>query len=121
MEHSIVKITCQQRMEHKQLYPVLLKHKIIGYFRYISDISVIYNRKQTNICKTIKEFHKQRTNTKFVIEIEHHNSINFLYLTVHQKNTKLESEIYSKAMQTDIKLRDPYHPNDIKYLPLIIR
>jgi hypothetical protein len=27
-----------QNMEHKQIYPVLLNHKIIGYFRYVDDI-----------------------------------------------------------------------------------
>jgi hypothetical protein len=45
-----------QHMEHKQLYQILLKHKITGYFRYVDDILIVYNKKQTDIDKTIIEF-----------------------------------------------------------------
>jgi hypothetical protein len=48
-----------QHMEHKQLYQILLKRKITGYFRYVDDIVIFYNQKQTNIDKTIIEFNKQ--------------------------------------------------------------
>jgi hypothetical protein len=37
-----------QHTEHKQLYHILMKHKITGSFRYIDDILVICNRKKTN-------------------------------------------------------------------------
>jgi hypothetical protein len=33
-----------QYVEHKQLYPVLVKYQIIGYFRYVDDIFIIYNQ-----------------------------------------------------------------------------
>jgi hypothetical protein len=55
-------------IEHKQLYPVLLKRKIIGYFRYVDDILIIYNKKKTNIDETIAEFNKQGTNIRFSME-----------------------------------------------------
>jgi hypothetical protein len=30
-----------QYMEHKQLYPILRKVQIIGYYRYVDDIFII--------------------------------------------------------------------------------
>jgi hypothetical protein len=69
-------------MEHKQIYPILLKHKIIGYFRYVDDILLIYNQNKTNIKEMLAEFNKQQPRIKFTIEKEKHKSINFLDLTI---------------------------------------
>jgi hypothetical protein len=30
-------------IEHKQMYPILINHQIIGYFRYVNDILIIYD------------------------------------------------------------------------------
>jgi hypothetical protein len=38
-----------QHMEHKQLYPILTRYQIMGYFRYVDDILIIYNQNKTNI------------------------------------------------------------------------
>jgi hypothetical protein len=73
-----------QYMKHKELYPILKKHQIIGYFRYLDDILIIYNRKKTNIDETLTEFSKQTTSIKFTIRKKQHNSINFLDLAIHQ-------------------------------------
>jgi tRNA A-37 threonylcarbamoyl transferase component Bud32 len=62
----------------------------------------MYNQKETNIGETSAEFSKQRTNIKFTIEKEQHNSISFLDLTIHHKRTKLEFKIYRKCAQTHI-------------------
>jgi DNA-directed RNA polymerase subunit L len=109
-------------MEHKQLYKILLKHKITGYFRYADDILTVYNQKQTNTDKTIIEFNKQNNNIEFKVEKEHHNSINFLDLTIHRRNKTVEFEIYRKPTHTDIIIPiDSCHPCEhkisaIKYL-----
>jgi hypothetical protein len=34
-------------MEHKKLYPILKKQKIIGYFWYTDNILIIYNQNKT--------------------------------------------------------------------------
>jgi hypothetical protein len=47
-----------QYMEHKQLYPILIKDQIIGYFRYVDDILIIYNQNKTNLHETLTEFNK---------------------------------------------------------------
>jgi hypothetical protein len=74
-----------QYMEHKQLHPILLKHQILGYYRCVDAIFIIYNQKKANIDENVAEFSKQRTNTKFTIEKEH-SSINIMDLTIHHKN-----------------------------------
>jgi hypothetical protein len=44
-----------QHKEHKQLYQILLKHKITGYLK---------QKKKTHVDKTIMEFNKQNNNLK---------------------------------------------------------
>jgi hypothetical protein len=100
-----------QNMEHKQLYPILTRHQIMGYFRYVDDVLIIYYQNKTNIHEVLAEFNKQATSIKFTVEEEHHNSINFLELTIHRKRTKLEFGIYRKPTQTDTIIpNDSCHP-----------
>jgi hypothetical protein len=37
-----------QYIEHKKLYPILKKHQICGYFRYVDDILIIYIQSKQN-------------------------------------------------------------------------
>jgi hypothetical protein len=55
---AILAETYIQHMEHKQIYPVLLKHQIIGYYRYVDDTPIIYDQKKTNIDETLIGFNK---------------------------------------------------------------
>jgi hypothetical protein len=88
-----------QYVEHKQLYSILMKCQIIGYCRYVDDILMIYNQKKTNTDESSAEYNKQRTNTKFIIEKEQHESIYFLDRTIYRKRTELEFAIYRKYTQ----------------------
>jgi hypothetical protein len=104
-----------QYIEHIKLYPILKKHQIIGYFRYVDDIFIIYNQNKTNIEETLTEFNKQTTSIKFTIEKEQKNSINFLDLSIHRKRTKLEFGIYRKPTQIDTIIpNDSCHPHEHK-------
>jgi hypothetical protein len=38
------------------VYDIFVKHKIIGYFRYVNDILIIYNEKHTDINLTLHDF-----------------------------------------------------------------
>jgi hypothetical protein len=84
--------------------PILMKCQmhVIGYFGYGEVILVIYNQKKINIEETIDKTNKQRTNIKFTTEKEQHNSVNFLYLTIHRKRTKLEFTVYTQITYTNI-------------------
>jgi hypothetical protein len=112
---AILAKTYIQHVEHKQIYPSLIKYQIIGYFRHINDIFIIYNQKKTNIDETLTKFNKQQTNIKFTIEKEEGNSINFLDLTIHHKKTKLEFAKYRNHTQTTIIVRNDFcHPHEHK-------
>jgi predicted NodU family carbamoyl transferase len=43
----IIAGTYLQSLEHNQVYNFLTKHKIIGYFRYVDDILIIYDKNKT--------------------------------------------------------------------------
>jgi hypothetical protein len=48
-----------QYMEHKQLCSILLKHQTTGYFRYVENILIICDQKETSIDETVAEFNKE--------------------------------------------------------------
>jgi hypothetical protein len=62
--------------------------KTIGYFRYVDDILIIYNQKQTSKDGTVTKFNKQYTNIKFNI----HNKN-------HIKNNKYEKNLSTKHLK----------------------
>jgi hypothetical protein len=104
-----------QNMECKQIFPILVKHQLIGYFRYVDDILIIYDQAKTNIDQTLVNFNEQQPTIKFTIEKESQNSINFLDLTVHCNEIEFEFEIYRKPTQTDIIIpHDSCHPREHK-------
>jgi hypothetical protein len=51
---------------------------------------------------TLNEFNKLQATINFTIEKEQHKSINFLDLTIHQKNNNLQFSVYQKHTPTDI-------------------
>jgi hypothetical protein len=53
-----------QNMEHKQIFPILVKHQIAGYFRYDDNILIIYNQAKTNRDQIHAAFNEQPTNHK---------------------------------------------------------
>jgi hypothetical protein len=57
-----------QHTEQKQIYCILIRNQIIGYFRYVGDIFIIYDQRKTNIEGNLTEFNKQQTNIKFKID-----------------------------------------------------
>jgi hypothetical protein len=108
---AILAGTYVQHMEHMQIYPILIKQQVIGYFRYVDDILVIYDQNKTNIDETLKEFNKLQTTIKFTIEKELQESINFLDLTIHREEKRFQLSIYRKPTQTDITIpKDSCHP-----------
>jgi hypothetical protein len=81
---AIISAAYIQNTEHKQIFPVLVKLQITGYFRYVDDILIIYDQAKTNIDQTLADFNEQQPTIKFTMEKESHNSINFLELTIHR-------------------------------------
>jgi hypothetical protein len=55
-------------LEHNQVYNLLIKHQIIGYFRYVDDILIIYDKNKTHIDIIMTEFNKIHPTLNFTIE-----------------------------------------------------
>jgi hypothetical protein len=104
-----------QYMEHKYIYPVLRTREIMAYYRYMYDILIIYDQRKTNIQQILEEFNNMQPTIKFTIEKEQKEKINYLDITIHRKNGRLEFSIYRKPTQTDIIIpNSSCHPNEHK-------
>jgi regulator of sigma D len=83
-------------MEHKYIYTILRTREIMSYYRYVDDILKIYDQHKTNIKQTLEEFN----NIHPTIEKEQQEKVNYLDITIHRKNKRLEFSIYRKPTQT---------------------
>jgi hypothetical protein len=85
-----------QHIESTAIYKILIQNYIIGYFRYVDDILIIYNKSITNIHEAFKAFNIVTPNIKFTMEDEIDNSINFLDITIRKENNTLTTNVYRK-------------------------
>jgi hypothetical protein len=92
-----------QHLEHFKIADVLIKHRAIGYFRYIL---LVYNEEFTDINEIHNTFNNLAPSIRFPLEKETNNQINFLDLTIRNENNSLSSNIYRKPTTTDILI--PY-------------
>jgi hypothetical protein len=45
-----------QNIEHNIIISILQNYKILGYYRYVDDILLVYNKQITDIKNTLKQF-----------------------------------------------------------------
>jgi hypothetical protein len=93
---AIIAETYLQNLEHNQIYSLLTKHKIIGYFRYVDDILIVYDKNKTHIDTMITKFNTLYPTINFTIENEENKKLNFLDQTIHREHNKLDYTIYIK-------------------------
>jgi len=55
---SVLSEICLQFMENTKLYTILLQNNILGYFRNVDDILIVYNDSKTDVDKLL-DFFKQ--------------------------------------------------------------
>jgi hypothetical protein len=67
-----------QYLESTKIFDILLKYHIIGYFRHVDDILIVYNNEMTNIQYSFNNLTPTMTLT---MEEEIDNSLNFLDVT----------------------------------------
>ena len=63
---SILSEVYLQYIEHREIYNIL-QHNIVGYFKYVDDIVIVYNHKNRNIQNVLQQ-------CNFTIEQEVHHS-----------------------------------------------
>jgi len=104
-----------QYLENTEVYKLLLKRSIEGYFRYVNNILIIYNMTRSNTNDVLDDFNKLLPKLKFSVEEEIDHKINFLDITIHRKRNNLSVDIYRKPSTTDvIKPNDSCHPREHK-------
>jgi hypothetical protein len=98
-----------QHLEHNQVHTILIKHQIIAH-----DIVIIYNNK-THIDTIMMEFNAIHPAINFTTENESDKKLNFLDMTIHRKNKKINFTINRKPTSTDILIHNSScHPNEHK-------
>jgi hypothetical protein len=104
-----------QYIEHTALYDILIHNCILGYFRYVDDILLIYDIEKTDIHTVLNSFNNATANLKFTIEEEEENRINFLDITITRGKHCFVYDIYRKPTATDIIIpRESCHPHEHK-------
>jgi hypothetical protein len=107
-----------QYTEHNKIYNLLQENHVIGYYRYVDDILIIYNTNNTKINKTQTDLNNIPPTLHFTVEKEH-NQINFLDITVTRKDSNLTYNIYRKPTSTShIILNLSCHPPEHKTLAI---
>jgi hypothetical protein len=86
---AILVETFLQHLEHTKIIKILDKHQIIDYCKYVDVILIIYDTNTTNIGNTLTEFDSRNPNIKSAIEIETHNTLNCLDLSITHNHNKL--------------------------------
>jgi hypothetical protein len=76
-----------QYKECTDIFDTLVHNNIMGYFRYVDDILIVYDKTLTNIYEMLNTFNRIMSTMKFTIEKE--NTINFLDITVKKEKNKL--------------------------------
>jgi hypothetical protein len=104
-----------QHFEHTSIADSLNKHKIIDYYRYADDILIIYDEQKTNITNTLEDFNAIYPKLKFTMEQQTQNRINHFDLTIKKNQNKLNFEIYTKPITTEMILHNTsYHKDEHK-------
>jgi len=105
-----------QHLEHTKITDIIVQQNIIGYFRYVDDILVVYDQSVTDIHKVHKALNNLAPTIKFTLENETDGCINFLDFTIQNKDNKLLFNIYRKPTATDIIIpKDSCHPPQQKH------
>jgi hypothetical protein len=90
---SILSEIYLQHMEQNKIFEILTNHNILGYFRYVDDILIVFNSNKTNIQEVFKAFNDLSPSIKFTMETESNNQINFLDITIHKETDKFTFNI----------------------------
>ena len=116
---SILSEVYLQYIENTEALSILTKPGIEGYFRYVDDILLIYNKHIIDINDTVTLFNNLSPNLKFSLEIETNNRLNYLDLTVTKDRNGFSYEIYRKPTATDTIIPNgSCHPSEQKW-PLL--
>jgi hypothetical protein len=103
-----------QHLENFKIVNLLINHKVVGYFRYVDDILIVYNEDITNIDSLLHQFSNITSKLKFTVEKERDRKLNFLDITITRGEEKFTIDIYRKPTYTDIIIPESScHPKEL--------
>ena len=82
---SILSEIYLQFMENTKIFEILKNFKIEGYYRYVDDILIIYNKNHTNKEEVYMQFNNMTHDLKFILEQEKDKRLNFLDVTIQNR------------------------------------
>jgi hypothetical protein len=116
VEHARYSTCYLQNLECNQIFKILTDNSILGYFRYVEDIFIVYNNNYTDINKVQTAFNNLAPTIKFTMENETNNGINFLDITINKETNNFSINIYRKPTTTDVIIpQDSCHPHEHKH------
>jgi hypothetical protein len=102
-------------LENSKIYNLLLNHNVVGCFRYVDDILVVYNEDISNIDNLLHQFNNLTPKLKFTTEKETDRKIKFLDITITTGIEKFTIYIQRKPTYTGIITpEDSCHPKEQK-------
>ena len=102
-------------LENQEIHQLLNKHNIKGYFRYVDDILIVYDKNTSNIHDITEDFNNITPELKFTLERETNHQINYLDITIQRTQSGFSTNIYRKPTTTDsIIPNDSCHPTGHK-------
>ena len=102
-------------LENSKIFDIVRDCRLIGYFRYVDDILIVYKDSLTNIHEILRLFNNISPTLTFTMEEEINNSINFLDITIYKTDQNISFNIYRKPTATDTIIpKDSCHPNEHK-------
>jgi hypothetical protein len=107
-----------QFIEENYILNILTNNNILGYYRYVDDILIIYDHISTNINTLLNKFNQIHQKLTYTMELENNQQINF-DITISRTNNALEFNIFRKPTYTDTII--PYnscHPTEHKFTGL---
>jgi len=93
---SILSEIYLQFLENTKIFDILKEEKIIGYFRYVDDILIIYNENITDVNQVLKAFNDITPSLTFTLEQQEENKLNFLEILIIKTKDKISFDIYRK-------------------------
>ena len=115
LSSSILSEVYLQYLENTKIFSILTKPGIEGYFRYVDNILLVYNRNLIDIGEVLASFNGLIPSLRFTLEHEVDNELNFLDITLVKADNSISFNIYRKPTTTDVIIpRDSCHPHEQK-------
>jgi hypothetical protein len=112
---SIFSKSYLQYLESTKTFDIFVQKRIVGYFRYVDDILILFNATTTEIQGVLDWFNDISPMLSFTLEMEKDNGINFLDIFIFKDNGTPQFKIYRKPTATNILISsDSNHPLEHK-------